>query len=112
MQKSYQKDVAHLQDVSSTELGDVKSIAVSAVTEFIASPDVFQFDLYSAPVLKQLEGDSRHAALYKLLGIVLDGDVKVVPLPRFCSSSLPCVEHISMHCKLPASLEGTAASQV
>ena len=57
--------------------GTIKGIAVSVVSEFIASPDVFQFDLQTSPAVQQLEKDSQYAALYSLLGILLDGNVKV-----------------------------------
>lgn len=72
-----------MQDVPASELADVKAIAQSAVTEFISSPDVFQFDLFASPAVKQLQSESEHAPLYQLLSIVLAGDVKVAfPLPR------------------------------
>ena len=66
-----------LQDVSSNELGDVKAIAVSAVSEFIGSGDVFHFDLHTSPAVKQLEKDDQYAPVYQLLTLLLNGDVQV-----------------------------------
>ncbi len=66
--------------MSSSELGDVKAIAVSAVSEFIGSGDVFHFDLHASPAVKQLENDEQYAPLFQLLMLLLNGDVQV-----FCS---------------------------
>jgi translation initiation factor 3 subunit M len=84
--------LATMQDVPSSELADVKAIAQSAVTEFIGSPDVFQFDLFASPAVKQLQGDPEHAPLYQLLSIVLAGDVK--GLDDFLKSNPRGVESI------------------
>ena len=66
-----------LQDVSSSELGDIKAIAVSAVSEFIGSGDVFHFDLHTSPAVKQLEKDEQYAPIYQLLMLLLNGNVQV-----------------------------------
>jgi len=86
------KALATMQDVPASELADVKAIAQSAVTEFISSPDVFQFDLFASPAVKQLQSESEHAPLYQLLSIVLAGDVK--GLDEFLKSNPRGVESI------------------
>ena len=55
----------------------MKGVAAAAVTEFIRSPDVFQFDLLESPAVAQLKGDAQYGKLWQLLQIVLDGDLKV-----------------------------------
>ena len=66
-----------LQDLSDSELGDIKAITVSAVSEFIGSGDVFHFDLHTSPAVKQLEKDEQYAPVYQLLTLLLNGDVQV-----------------------------------
>lgn len=46
------------------------------VSEFIRSPDMFQFDLAANPAVVQL-GSGQHAALHRLLTIFLTGTVQV-----------------------------------
>ena len=55
----------------------MKDTAAQAVAEFIRSPDLFQFDLFESPAIKQLKGDSKYGHLYELLEIVLNGDLQV-----------------------------------
>ena len=67
-----------MQEASPEDLAGIKQIAVSAVAEFIRSPDVFQFDLLGSPAVTQLEDDPQQQPLYQLLQILLAGDVKVL----------------------------------
>ena len=71
-----------LQDVAT-----VKQTAAQAVSEFIRSPDLFQFDLFESPTITQLKGDSQYGHLYQLLEIILNGNLQASPSPP--SSSLP-----------------------
>lgn len=57
-------------------------MAATVVAEFLRSPDVFQFDLMHAAVIRQLGQDSRHKPLFDLLQLVIDGNVKVDPYLR------------------------------
>ena len=76
-----------MQEASPQDLADIKQIAVSAVAEFIRSPDVFQFDLLGSPAVIQLEDDPQQQPLYQLLQVLLAGDVKVLFFKRsHCSS--------------------------
>jgi len=61
-----------LQDVAT-----VKATAAQAVSEFIRSPDLFQFDLFESPTITQLKGDSEYGHLYQLLDIILNGNLSV-----------------------------------
>ena len=61
-----------LQDVAT-----VKDVAAQAVSEFIRSPDLFQFDLFESPTITQLKGDSQYGHLYELLEIILNGNLAV-----------------------------------
>lgn len=63
-------------DASSQDVASVKDTAAQAVTEFIRSPDLFQFDLFESPTIKQLKGDSQYGHLYQLLEIVLNGNLQ------------------------------------
>ncbi len=47
------------------------------MSEFIRSPDLFQFDLFESPTITQLKGDSEHGHLYQLLEIILNGNLSV-----------------------------------
>ena len=49
------------------------------VSEFIRSPDMFQFDLAANPAVAQLgsSGSSEHRSLHRLLTIFLTGTVQV-----------------------------------
>ncbi len=72
--------LASFEDASTQDLASVKGVAAAAVTEFIRSPDVFQFDLLESPAVAQLKGDAQFGKLWQLLQIVLDGDLKVTGL--------------------------------
>ena len=63
--------------VCAQDVASVKDTAAQAVTEFIRSPDLFQFDLFESPTITQLKGDSQHGHLYQLLEIVLNGNLQV-----------------------------------
>ena len=69
--------LASFEDANAQDLAGVKGVAAAAVTEFIRSPDVFQFDLLESPAVAQLKGDAQYGKLWQLLQIVLDGDLKV-----------------------------------
>lgn len=51
-------------------------VAAQVVSEYIASGDLFHFDLIDAPVVISLEKSKDHANLYKMLRLLLDGTVK------------------------------------
>ncbi len=55
----------------------MKGVAAQAVSEFIRSPDLFQFDLFESPTITQLKGDSEYGHLYQLLDIILNGNLSV-----------------------------------
>ena len=55
----------------------MKGTAAQAVSEFIRSPDLFQFDLFESPTITQLKGDSEYGHLYQLLEIILNGNLSV-----------------------------------
>lgn len=65
----------YVQDVAT-----VKDTAAQAVSEFIRSPDLFQFDLFESPTITQLKDDSKYGHLYQLLEIILNGNLQVSPL--------------------------------
>lgn len=67
-----------MQDVAT-----VKDTAAQTVSEFIRSPDLFQFDLFESPTITQLKGDSQYGHLYQLLEIILNGNLSVSNLPVF-----------------------------
>ena len=54
----------------------MKETAAQAVSEFIRSPDLFQFDLFESPTITQLKGDSQYGHLYQLLEIILNGNLQ------------------------------------
>jgi hypothetical protein len=66
-----------LQAATPAELADSKPAAARLVSEFIRSPDTFQFDLGSNPAVAALQSDSQHAPLHALLTVLLTGTVKV-----------------------------------
>lgn len=47
------------------------------MSAFLASPDLFHFDLASNPAVAQLGGDATYAPLHRLLTIFLSGSVEV-----------------------------------
>lgn len=59
------------------DVAKVKPEAALAVADFIRNADLFQFDLLDNPVLAELASDPKYQPLYKLLTLVIDGDVKV-----------------------------------
>lgn len=63
------------------ELASVKETAAQAVSEFIRSPDLFQFDLFESPTITQLKGDSQYDHLYQLLEIILNGNLQASYYP-------------------------------
>ncbi|KAL3136201.1 hypothetical protein ABBQ32_007215 [Trebouxia sp. C0010 RCD-2024] len=63
-------------DATPEELASVKETAAQAVSEFIRSPDLFQFDLFESPTITQLKGDSQYDHLYQLLEIILNGNLQ------------------------------------
>lgn len=65
------------QDAKPRDLEEFKPLAVTVVAEFLRSPDMFQFDLMHAAVIRQLRGDPSQEALFELLQLVIDGNVKV-----------------------------------
>lgn len=79
------------------ELASVKETAAQAVSEFIRSPDLFQFDLFESPTITQLKGDSQYGHLYQLLDIILNGNLQasypfppLPPLPPHLGWGLVC----------------------
>ncbi|KAL0032757.1 hypothetical protein WJX79_008396 [Trebouxia sp. C0005] len=62
-------------DSSPEDVVSVKATAAQAVSEFIRSPDLFQFDLFESPTITQLKGDSEYGHLYQLLEIILNGNL-------------------------------------
>lgn len=82
--------LASFEDASTQDLASVKGVSAAAVTEFIRSPDVFQFDLLESPAVAQLKGDAQYGKLWQLLQIVLDGDLKA--FESFDKSSLAALE--------------------
>ncbi|DBB15616.1 TPA: hypothetical protein ACH3X3_003828 [Trebouxia sp. C0006] len=62
-------------DSSPEDVASVKGVAAQAVSEFIRSPDLFQFDLFESPTITQLKGDSEYGHLYQLLEIILNGNL-------------------------------------
>lgn len=59
------------------DVAKVKPEAALAVADFIRNADLFQFDLLDNPALAELASDPKYQPLYKLLTLVIDGDVKV-----------------------------------
>ena len=92
-----------MQEASPQDLAGIKQIAVSAVAEFIRSPDVFQFDLLGSPAVTQLGEDPQQQPLYQLLQTLLAGDVKVLLFSRRCHCSAPSALSFSpwsLSCKI------------
>lgn len=61
--------------VTPQELASVVDAAAQAVGDFVRSPDMFQFDMWDAPAVKQLGGVKAHADLYTLLVTLITGDL-------------------------------------
>ena len=72
--------LASFEDANAQDLASVKGVAAAAVSEFIRSPDIFQFDVLESPAVAQLKGDAQYGKLWQLLQIALDGDLKVTGL--------------------------------
>ena len=68
----------------------MKETAAQAVSEFIRSPDLFQFDLFESPTITQLKGDTKYGHLYQLLEIILNGNLKVSPCTEVGLSTGSC----------------------
>ena len=66
-------------DAPAAELEELRGVASACAADFLRSPDVFQFDLAERPVIAQLAADPTHAPLFRLLHLVLQGDVSVRP---------------------------------
>ena len=71
----------------------MKETAAQAVSEFIRSPDLFQFDLFESPTITQLKGDSQYGHLYHLLEIILNGNLQ---------AGIFAMMHMSTECELVA----------
>ena len=71
-----------MQDVAT-----VKDTAAQTVSEFIRSPDLFQFDLFESPTITQLKGDSQYGHLYQLLVIIGNDTLSVHSLSPAQASS-------------------------
>lgn len=84
MRKSSQRDAYKLtlkllESVDSApdaEVAECKAAAATAASDFVKSPDLFQFDLLEAPAVQQLRGDSEHGPLFELLSLMLSGSVQ------------------------------------
>ena len=87
------------QGATASEAAEVNEAAASAVADFARFQDVFQFDLADSPAISQLESDPKYGLLHQLLGIMLQGNVKVCPAPAMTSPTLSfsicCV--VAMH---------------
>lgn len=51
-------------------------VAAHVVSEYIASADLFHFDLINAPVIKRLESSKEYADMHTMLQLLLSGTVK------------------------------------
>lgn len=69
--------IAGLQDAEPEQLEEVKAVAADAVSSFIRNMDTFQFDLLENPAVQQLKGDSQYGTLFRLLELMLAGNMKV-----------------------------------
>lgn len=84
MRKSAQRDAYKLtlkllESVDSApaeEVAECKAAAATAASDFIKSPDLFQFDMLEAPAVEQLRGDAEHGPLFDLLSLMLSGSVQ------------------------------------
>jgi hypothetical protein len=74
-------------------------VAAAVVTEFVRSPEMFQFDLLDNPAVRALAADPQHAPLHRLLTIFLSGTVKVW-------HAVPCRARCVLHCAALCALCG------
>jgi translation initiation factor 3 subunit M len=61
--------------VSPADATSGKQVAADVIKEFIASPDLYHFDLLSSPAVAQLASDNQYAPLHGLLTVYLDGGI-------------------------------------
>ncbi len=81
-----------MQGASAADLAAAKPVAAAVVTEFVRSPEMFQFDLLDNPAVAALARDAQHGALHQLLTIFLSGTVKVHhAAPGYALHALPAV---------------------
>ncbi|GAB4818111.1 hypothetical protein N2152v2_005157 [Parachlorella kessleri] len=64
------------EGTNASDLATAKPVAAAVASDFIRSPEMFQFDLLDNPAVKALAGDAQHGALYQLLSIFLSGTVQ------------------------------------
>ncbi|KAK9828739.1 hypothetical protein WJX72_001837 [[Myrmecia] bisecta] len=70
------KCLSTFEEATPAELAEIKGVAADAVAQFVASTDMFQFDLAESPAVKQLESDPQYGVLYSLLLVLLAGDLQ------------------------------------
>ena len=75
------------------DVATIKETAAQAVSEFIRSPDLFQFDLFESPTITQLKDDSTNGHLYQLLEIILNGNLQVSPTEKRNKKEKACLLH-------------------
>lgn len=73
-----------LQGASASEVSGIQEVAASAIADFARFQDIFQFDLADSPAITQLSDSSQHAALHRLLAILLQGDVQASTVSGLC----------------------------
>lgn len=71
-----------------------KEVAASVVKDFIASPDLYHFDLFESPAVVHLASDSQYAPLYALLKIYLTGGVS--DYKAFAAKNLGVLESVGV----------------
>lgn len=102
MRKTCQRDAFKLllkllesvDSASASEVAECKAAAATAATDFVKSPDLFQFDLLETPAIQQLRGDSQHGPLFELLSLMLSGSVQ--DFETFASSNSAIFDETSI----------------
>lgn len=74
--EAYRLRVKALKTYTADDSDQGLEVAAQVVSEYIASADLFHFDLIDAPVIKRLETSKEYADIYTLVRLLLDGTVK------------------------------------
>lgn len=74
--EAYRLRIKALKTYSVDDSEQGLEVAAQVVSEYIASADLFHFDLINVVVIKSLEGSKQYADIYKMLHLLLNGTVK------------------------------------
>jgi len=74
--EAYRLRIKALKTYSVDDSKQGLEVAARVVSEFIASADLFHFDLINAPVITCLESSKQYADVYKMVHLLLSGTVK------------------------------------